>query len=588
MSNKKDAQIAFLSGTIHPVSAENFCDFLNKRYGRKLAVVSTERGDTEAGNKTELHVIPDDALKSEKEQVNRVVNWVQRGEKGNAIILFSKRKINNLVQEAIKRLSQKDIRYDFNTPTNDRAKKEKIDRYRRALAYSNPNASAEEIKQMVDEFTKKEFPSSQQDEIEKIKNKPGAMMIENKSLRTAVSYGIGYIYTKDDVEPGDQRADYYTDTQAISENDKLIVANLFSEGKINVLIATAAIGIGVNVSIKNMYIPSCMKFERNKHNEGRMDLNNKREMSQLINRTGRGKTPISGIYTPSEFVPFLQSVVMSGAENFNVVPAISIRHSDNLQTVLLNLMDAVPGTVKVVKGTFDISKKIGRFIGGLPVIKHIVSSTSYRTKTADDLRREAEERRRLEQEMAAKFADINLEFNQIYNQYRNVWKPALDDKERNLIDALTDLNRIKRDPNSTPADIASALEDYIDFQHEYDQYKFNLTHMMTDRYLKIKEELHKHPAYNTIPIFRHAPAEMNNILNLIKTFNKDNKIKVIDSRIELNKTIMDQIKKLKAEINNISGLLNNQNISAEDRQKLTTQIDIIKYDITILTGKIKR
>lgn len=366
MSKQKDAQIAFLSGTIHPVSAENFCNFLNRRYGRNLAVVSTEKGDTEAGNKTELHVIPDDALRSEKEQINRIVQWVQRGEKGNAIILFSKRKINNLVQKAIERLSQKDIRYDFNTPTNDRAKREKIDRYRRALAYSNPNASPEEIKKMVDEFTKREFPSTQQTEIEKIKKKPGAMMIENKNLRTAVGYGIGYIYRKDDIEPTDHNADYYADPDPISENDKLIVAKLFSEGKINVLIATDSIGIGVNVNIKNMYLPSCMKFEKNKNNEGKMELNNKRNLSQLINRTGRGKTPISGIYTPNEFVPYLQSIVTAGAENFNVVPAITIRPTDNLKEVLMNLSSAVTNSAaekisKVERIHYKISEKLNNF-----------------------------------------------------------------------------------------------------------------------------------------------------------------------------------------------------------------------------------
>ncbi len=355
MAKQKDAQIAFLSGTIHPDSAQNFCQYLNRYYGRHLAVVSTEKGDTESGNKTQLHVIADDAIRSEQEQINRIVKWVQNNEKGKAIILFSKRKINKLVDESIKRISQKDIRQDFNVNQSDRYRTEKIDRFKRALAYSNPNATADEIKKQIDAFIEKEFPSTQKEIISKIKAKPGAMMIKNKKLRTAVSYGIGYIYRQDDIEPNDPAAVVGEEIEPISEQDKLIVADLFSQGKINVLIATAAIGVGVNVNIKDMYLPSCMKFEKNKNNEGKFDLNNKREMSQLVNRTGRGKTPISGIYTPTEFVPYMRDVVMSGSEDFNKVPAISIGSKDNLKDILIGLSTAA-----------SHSKTAAKFIANTP------------------------------------------------------------------------------------------------------------------------------------------------------------------------------------------------------------------------------
>lgn len=358
---KQDAQIAFLSGTIHPESAKNFCDYLNSRYGRRMDVVTTEKGDPKAGNQTELHVIADDAIRSEKEQVDRVVNWIQNNEKGKAIILFSKKKINALVDEVIKRLSNKDIRKEFNVNQSDRYRREKIDRFRRSLAYVNPDATQKEIEDEVDKFIAREFPTQQIDDINRIKSKPGAMMISNKKLRTAVSYGIGYIYRQDDIEPNDSNVPVGEKIEPINEKDKLIVADLFSQGKINVLIATAAIGVGVNVNIRDMYLPSCMKFEKNKNNEGKIDLNNKREMSQLINRTGRGRTPISGIYTPREFVPFMQSIVMSGIEDFNKVPAISIRSTDNLKDILVNLSIAAS------------SSKMGRAFSTARTASNIIS-----------------------------------------------------------------------------------------------------------------------------------------------------------------------------------------------------------------------
>ena len=588
MSKQKGAQIAFLSGTIHPISAENFCSLLNKYYGRNLAVVSTEKGDTEAGNKTDLHVIPDDAIRSEKEQVNRIVKWVQNNEKGNAIILFSKRKINALVDAAVQRLSQKDIRADFNTPTSDRYRKEKIDRYRRALAYSNPDLKGKDLQDEIDKFIKREFPTTQSEEIEKIKNKPGAMMIQNSKLRTAVGCGIGFIYRQDEVELNDPVGSGLDDKQSISEDDKIIVAKLFSEGKINVLIATDSIGIGVNVNIKNMYLPSCMKFEKNKNNDGKMQLSNKRNLSQLINRTGRGKTPVSGIYTPNEFVPYLQNIVTSGAANYNIVPAITIRPTDNLKEVLLNLMDAVSNSAAVNKSKdyYDIGKKLARFVSSFPVKASHTATKAVRFITLDLIKRKYENRRRITQESAAKFADTNNEFQKLQNEFNNILRPELARREQELSDALRDLNAVQRDPNSSPADLSSALVDYIYFQNEYDQFKFDLMHMMTDRYLKIKNELKNNLAYNSIT--RHGTTEIDAILNIIKSFNKDNDILKIDSTNELNKIIMERISNLNKEIQNISSLLNNPNISPTDIQKLTTEINQIKSDISTLTRKIKR
>jgi len=110
--------------------------------------------------------------------------------------------------------------------------------------------------------------------------------------------------------------------------------------------------------------------------------------------------------------------------------------------------------------------------------------------------------------------------------------------------------------------------------------------MMTDRYLKIKNELKDNLAYNSIT--RHGTTEIDVILNIIKSFNKDNDILKIDSANELNKIIMERISNLNKEIQNISSLLNNPNISPIDRQKLTTEINQIKSDISTLTRKIKR
>lgn len=336
-----NVQVTFLSGTINPISAENFAEYLNKKFHRSLVVASTKPGDPEAINKTQLRVIPDDSLMNEESIVRMASQWITNQESGNAIILFSKTRINQLTQKIMRRVAPSNLNDISNRGPMNRAQKEELARYERALKVVNPNISKDELDQQMLEFQKKNFPSKQSDIIERIKNKPGANRIENSDLRTAVAYGIGYIYRQD--EDSLSSEDKKLGKQKISENDKRIVADLFSKGKIYVLLATPSIGVGVNVSIRNMYLPTVEKFESDGGFGGRVIENNKREMSQLLNRAGRGITPISGIYTPKQFVNYLEDIVMMGNTDHPEVGAIpiEIRSTEDLLNVLIRLNRSV-------------------------------------------------------------------------------------------------------------------------------------------------------------------------------------------------------------------------------------------------------
>lgn len=393
----KETQIAFLSGTINPISANNLANYLNKTYNRRIRVKSTERGDPEAVNKTSLNVIPDDSLRDEKKIVDYIVDWVENERIGNAIILFSKAKILKYVQKAKERLRQKgtdnianynispqkndleryqaDLKYQKRYLTRDEIHKEFV-KYRRTLQQANPplnrqernrllqlkiqelktmrvDLTPEEMKKKMNEYQKQQYPQSQSEMIERIKNKPGALNITNKELREAVAYGIGYIYTQDEDALSDE--DKKLGKEAITESDKKIIAELFSTGKIFALLATPSIGIGVNVSIRNMYLPTLMKFEGSgKAFVGEMAINNKREMSQLVNRAGRGKVVNSAIYTPQEFVPYMKEVVAMGPDDFNEVPAIFFQKGEDPVQFLI---DVYHGAIRTIPGGNILSAK---------------------------------------------------------------------------------------------------------------------------------------------------------------------------------------------------------------------------------------
>lgn len=186
--------------------------------------------------------------------------------------------------------------------------------------------SPSEIANSLEKFKKQNFPESQSDTIRRIRNIPEASQLENPKLRECVGRKIGFIYTRDDENLTAE--DKALGVKGISEKDKMIIADLFSTGKINVLFATPAIGIGVNVKIRNMYLPTLNKPEgTGKDFTVRNELVNKRELSQLINRAGRSKNiSISSIHTPNEFADYVREVISMQSKDFNEVPAIQTDH----------------------------------------------------------------------------------------------------------------------------------------------------------------------------------------------------------------------------------------------------------------------
>lgn len=413
VSKNKKAQVAFLSGTINKSSAENFANYVNKKFGRKIEVSATAPGDPQAINKTQLRVIPDDSIRQDNELVSNIVRWVTRDEPGNAIILFSKAKIEKLVSLSKTKLAAANLQSISDRKPVNRVKEQKIKEYSEALKFMY-DQNSKEYKDELRKFERKNFPENQNETIERIKNKPGADRIENKELRDAVSYGIGYIYRLDDDAMSAE--DRQLGKKGISENDKIIVANLFSSGKIPVLIATPSIGIGVNVSIRNMYIPSVYKTEgTGKDFTTTRVLNNKREMAQLLNRAGRGKTPISGIYTPNEFVPYIKEIASMGSGDFPEVPAIGLRAATTIPEFIsfleilrnqsINSKNKILSILKPEKPLGKIKNKI------LSILNTVMHRKKIKTE------KENEETQKLEQMISsgtvAETTRLQQEFDQI-------------------------------------------------------------------------------------------------------------------------------------------------------------------------------
>jgi len=260
ISNK--TRLCFLSGTANPDSAKNFTSYLELCYGRKNISVIEPPGS--AANPSQITVHADDSINSERALVNIMAS---RQTHHTVIVLFSKKKIDKLAQSALHKLGRKPLHnigalYKF----TDTPSKTPFSRYRDVS--SKPQIDVEKVGREAGRME-------------------GASHIFDSKQREYVQAGFGVIYRVDD-------RDRYRKEKS---KDNQIIADMFQKGKIRVLLATDAIGVGVNIDVKTMYIPTIEKFHG-----GSFKPMEPSELSQLINRTGRAAFMYSNVVTTSQHV----------------------------------------------------------------------------------------------------------------------------------------------------------------------------------------------------------------------------------------------------------------------------------------------
>ena len=208
----KDIQLVFLTGTIHPTSAESFIKILNKCFNRKFK----KPLNIKSGNRTKISIIGDDSLNFKSKWVKIIIKAINRRDFGNLFILYGGYKIEELSENVLKATGE----YSHN-PRNFNS--------RRKIGQKTTILSMNDLKK----------PVSLRD----------AQHIKNQLLRQCLQHGFGFIHSSKNSNFG-----------PVDTEDKKIVQNLFKQRKISFIIGTDAIGVGLNISAKNMYIPEVEKF----------------------------------------------------------------------------------------------------------------------------------------------------------------------------------------------------------------------------------------------------------------------------------------------------------------------------------------
>jgi hypothetical protein len=272
------SKFCFLSGTVNPGSAKNLISYINNCFSKNIKLIQAPET---ARNQSEISVIGDDSLRDQ----NNIIKIIAGREKGNLIVIFSKRGIQDIAYQALKKIAPKSL---------DQIQKGNSDfsfgRYSKNPRRPSGPGNSPDIKRE-----------------ELIPGMKGAEKIYGELLRKCVKAGFGFIH----------RIDQSDSEHKEKKNDNAIVVDLFKAGKIKTILATDAVGIGVNITVRNLYIPDIFKFDGTKRSQLRPA-----QLAQLLHRTGRGQFIYGTIYTPEEYVDEVTTALTMAPTSFQKTAVI--------------------------------------------------------------------------------------------------------------------------------------------------------------------------------------------------------------------------------------------------------------------------
>ena len=326
-----DTRLILLSGTQNPQSAQAFCQYLNKGFKRNFNVPSIKA--IEGKNQANIDIIPDDSIGNTNGLITSIQQNVRSRSWGCLYVIFSINRMGPIILNAIKKLGIRNLDNILNQSTYRPT-------FQQAHRPRTPLRSTRDLRFNKDNML--ELSKSLETEMGNFV-RAEARNIQNPFIRLAVSHGIGFIARQIPSEfHNEPRLD-------MLEADKFIVAKLFKERKIPVLLATDAVGIGVNIDVRRLYIPELIKF-------GGFQMDNLllRDLSQILNRAGRAATEYASIHTPSDNVQRVMQALNAGPDNFEeseIIYACTPQEAD------FQLAYAI-GTSKITnQQTLQLSKK---------------------------------------------------------------------------------------------------------------------------------------------------------------------------------------------------------------------------------------
>ena len=340
-----NSQFAFLTGSLAGKTTENFIDHLQDYYKIKhirLMSAKTMPHQAPSKNRSELRVVPyeemgDGRIGQLPRLANVISERVQNNIKYNALILFSKANIYKLCYLLIDKIQPKSIigQMDRGVKTQEDSSDPWTFKQPFGRSVGQVSKTGSPFQQPKPTRTRQSTLDKSQvsrfgDYQAKQRIKVGQrQFISNELLAQCLVRGFGFII-------GGQKRDIKTDIQKelfLEYEDKKLVQELFKNGKIKFILATDAVGIGVNMIVQHLYIPTLHKFST-----GRFAEIDTSSLIQLIHRAGRGAVPTAFIYTPPGNVEKITELIAKDpTETVDIVDIDRLKNVTPINKLLLLL-----------------------------------------------------------------------------------------------------------------------------------------------------------------------------------------------------------------------------------------------------------
>lgn len=274
--------ITLMTGSINNISIKQISEYFNKHYARQFKIVPEFDPALVALNRSTLSVQPLQSISGHTERaIHSRISLCKKiivAEQNNSLmIVFSKSPIGQgifrIIQEIIKSIPPKNPNYVKNISGE-------------GLIDIKPK----QLNRSINEFEYLKYFDIQ-DMYKKGPDSKNSVTTpdENNILYQGVLRGIAPLIG------------------SMDQDHKKTVQKLFIGHKLQMLLATDAVGVGANVKVRYLYIPTITKFSN-----GRLMKTDESSLTQLVHRAGRGGDfTIATIYCSVEDFEYINHLIFN-------------------------------------------------------------------------------------------------------------------------------------------------------------------------------------------------------------------------------------------------------------------------------------
>lgn len=304
------SSITLMTGSINNISVKRIAEYFNNQYGRTFKVVPEFSANLPSLNRSSLVVQPlqsmagfgEDAV---KRRIELCKNIIINKQNKSLMIIFSKSKsgqgIFKIISELIRILPPRPER--FLHSSDDNPEKFKINPFKNDKRREISDIEYLKYFNIDDIFSNSRENSAKEPD-------------ENNILYQAVLRGVAPVIG------------------SMDQFHKKTVQRLFTKDRIQLILATDALGVGANVECRYFYIPSASKFDG-----GKLSKIDESSLTQLIHRAGRGG-PMTGkiasatIYCSIEDFEYINNLVFNDPRK--AVPELNPYLMNDLEVLYKN------------------------------------------------------------------------------------------------------------------------------------------------------------------------------------------------------------------------------------------------------------